>query len=277
MDKKQLINQSIDYIIQHLDKGVTLEKVAAYFNYSHYYFARLFKEQTGESVYGFIKRMKLEQSAIDLKLQATERVSKIGLDYGYSSTNFSTAFKTVYHHPPAFYRQILTAPQTLNPFIPAKIETFLSYDKYDRKIRIEQLPEQKVYYERFIGNYADLKDRWFMFLDKHQDTIFDQTILYEKFYSDPASADLDHCICDLCFSADQPTPEAATVIKGGTYAVYSFSGHIDEIFAELQGVFRIWLPQSKYQMTERFAVNRYLAIDREHEKVVMELCIPITK
>lgn len=277
MDKKQLINQSIDYIIQHLDEGLTLEKVAADFNYSHYYFARLFKEQTGESVYGFIKRMKLEQSAIDLKLRATDRVSEIGLNYGYSSTNFSTVFKNSFQCSPNSYRQVLTADQTSNPFIPDKKETFLSFEEYDRKIRIEQLPEQKVYYERFIGNYADLKDRWFLFLDEHQNTISDQTILYEKFYSDPASADLNHCICDLCFSVDPVTSESTAAIKSGTYAIFPFTGTIDEIFAALQGVFRIWLSRSTFQMAERFAVNRYLAIEREQEKVVMELCIPITK
>lgn len=71
MIKKELVNQSIDYIIQHIDDNLTIKDVADHFHFSKYYFCRSFKEATGESVYEFIKRLKLDQSAINIKLEKT--------------------------------------------------------------------------------------------------------------------------------------------------------------------------------------------------------------
>lgn len=276
MNKHQLINRSIDYIIEHLDQPLTLENVAAQFHFSHYYFGRLFKEQTGESVYAFIKRMRLEQSAIDLKLRPDQQVTDIGLNYGYSSSNYSTAFKGFYAASPKTYRQFLTAVQAPNPFLTSKLEHFLGYEEYQKKIKIEQLPDQLIYYERFIGNYVELKQRWLTFLVDHQEEIKKETLLLEKFYSDPVSADITHCICDLCFSVEQPR-ENTTTLTDGTYATYLFEGKIMDIFGVLQGIFRIWLPQSQYYMRERFAVNQYLRIDSSNDFVSMKLCIPVAR
>lgn len=48
MDKYQLVNESIDYIMQHLDEELSLESVAAQFFISKYHFSRIFKAVTGE-------------------------------------------------------------------------------------------------------------------------------------------------------------------------------------------------------------------------------------
>lgn len=91
--KKELIHQSIDYIIQHIDEDLSIEDVAEHFHFSKFYFCRSFKEVTGESVYEFIKRLKLDQSAVDMKLEKNKSITDIGLDYGYSSSNYSSAFR----------------------------------------------------------------------------------------------------------------------------------------------------------------------------------------
>ena len=81
MDRKKLINQSIDYIMRHLDENLSLDRLAAQFYISKYHFSRIFKEETGESVYAFIKRCKVDQSAIDMKLSPTKAITDMGLDY----------------------------------------------------------------------------------------------------------------------------------------------------------------------------------------------------
>ena len=96
MDRKKLINQSIDYIMKHLDENLSLDTVAAHFFISKYHFSRIFKEETGESVYAFIKRCKIDQSAIDMKLNPAKAITDIGLDYGYSASNYSSVFRQ--HH-----------------------------------------------------------------------------------------------------------------------------------------------------------------------------------
>ena len=87
MDRSELVNQSIDYIMQHLDEDLSLDTVAAHFFISKYHFSRIFREETGESLYSFIKRCKIDQSAIDMKLNPEKAITDIGLDYGYSASN----------------------------------------------------------------------------------------------------------------------------------------------------------------------------------------------
>lgn len=54
------------------------------------------------------------------------------------------------------------------------------------------------------------------------------------------------------------------------------TGEIKDIFEILQGIFSIWLPQSGYQMTQRYGLNIYHHIDRNNHHVIMDLCIPVS-
>lgn len=89
MISNQLVIKSIDYIIRHLDEEILIEDVADYCYLSKYYFSRIFKAETGESIYAFIKRLKMEQSAFKLKVEKDKLITDIGYDYGYSPSNYS--------------------------------------------------------------------------------------------------------------------------------------------------------------------------------------------
>lgn len=53
-----------------------------------------------------------------------------------------------------------------------------------------------------IGNYIEIKEKWFVFLDQYKDYIKADTILMERFYDDPAITKRDGCLCDLCMTTD---------------------------------------------------------------------------
>lgn len=105
MITNRAVNEAIDYIFRHVEDEIRLEDVAEYCHFSKYYFCRLFKEQTGESVYGFIKRVRLEQSAFQLKVERERTITEIGADFGYSSSNYSWAFRLHYDMTPVCFRR----------------------------------------------------------------------------------------------------------------------------------------------------------------------------
>ncbi len=181
MDRKELINQSIDYIMQHLDEPLPLDAVAAQFHFSKYHFSRIFKEETGESVYAFIKRCKLDQSAVDMKLNPSKSITDIGLDYGYSASNYSSVFRKHHDVSPAAFRQSIPSHSTAVPFAPERVARFKTAEEYAAQIDVKKLDELFVLYERFIGNYADLERNWYQFLDKHEAFLNEKTILAERF------------------------------------------------------------------------------------------------
>ncbi|WP_422127412.1 helix-turn-helix domain-containing protein [Vibrio hannami] len=84
--------QAIDYILLNLHNQFSVEHVANYCNNSKYHFNRIFREQTGESIYAFVKKLRIETSAFRLGLHTNHSITDIALDYGYSSSNFSTVF-----------------------------------------------------------------------------------------------------------------------------------------------------------------------------------------
>jgi AraC family transcriptional regulator len=276
MISKEIINQSIDYIVRHLDEEISVTDVADHFHFSKYYFCRSFKVVTGESVYEFIKRLKMDQSAIDLKLERTRSITDIGLDYGYSPSNYSSAFRKHHSVSPCQFRKSIDAAGMANPFYPEGRCNFFSFVEYDREVKIQELPDFLVVYERMIGNYIELKEKWYCFLEKYSDYLCPDTLLIERFYDDPAISDHNSCMCDICMTTNESCGlKNVTTVKGGTFAVFRFEGKIQDIFCAVQGMYSVWLSESGYEMAERCGLNIYREIDRNSSSVIMDICIPI--
>lgn len=276
MIKNELVSRSIDYIMQHLDEEISVEDVADHCHFSKYYFGRVFKKETGESIYSFIKRMKIEQSAINLKIEKDKSITDIGLEYGYSSSNYSSAFKKHLKVSPSGFRKGIDRTWAPNPFYPEKHARFQSFEKYDQQIQIQELNDFRVIHERFIGNYLELGENWLGFTEKYKEYLKADTLLIERFYDDPTITSVDKCMYDLCMTVEKNCSlDNVATIEGGKFAVCRFDGLIEDIFPALQGMFNTWMPESGYEMDERYGLDIYRAVDRENTRVVMDLCIPV--
>lgn len=253
---KELIHKSIDYMLEHLDENLTVKGVPAHFHFSEHYFYRSFKAITGKSVCEFLMRLKMDQSAVDIKLEKHKRLTEIGLDYGYSASNFSSVFRKYHRVSPETFRKSKNTTGRLNPFYPSGQSMFGTFDDYANRIQIQRLRDFPVVYERFFGSYVDLKEQWPIFLSKYQPWIEPGALFLERYYDDPAITKLDDCIYDICVTVKDDCPlENRAVIPGGKFAVYHYEGAIQDIFCSIQGVFSVWLPQSGYLMEKRFSLN----------------------
>lgn len=276
MIKNELVSRSIDYIMQHIDEEISIEDVADYCHFSKYYFSRIFKAETGESIYSFIKRLKMEQSALNLKLEKEKSITDIGSAYGYSSSNFSSAFKKHHNVSPAEFRKGTKTTCVPHPFYPDRNASFRTFEEYDRQIHIQELDDFVVIYERYLGNYIELGKNWSKFTEKYKAYAKENTLLIERFYDDPSVTGTKQCLYDICMTVDHDCSLAnVTTIPGGKFAVYRYEGSVQDIFTSLQGVFNIWLAESGYEMDERYGLDIYRSMDGENLRVVMDLCIPI--
>lgn len=255
---------------------MSIEDVANDCHLSKYYFSRVFKAETGESVYAFIKRLKMEQSAIEMKLGKDKSITDIGVSYGYSASNYSSAFKKHHQISPGAFRKTVNTNCAPHPFVPHQQARFQSFEAYNQQIKIQNLDDFVVIYERHLGNYLELGKNWDAFTQKHQAYLNENTLLIERFYDDPSITNVKQCLYDICLTVEADCPlENIITIQGGKFAVYSFDGLIADIFEAFQGIFNIWLPQSDYEMDERYGLDIYREIDRENEHVIIDLCIPV--
>lgn len=273
----EIVNQAIDFILEHAGEEVTLEDVAEHCHFSKYYFSRLFKEQTGESVYGYIKRVKLEQSAFCLKTQRQRSITQISADYGYSASNYSSAFKLHYQMTPMDFRRSSYRKSMRHPFFHHEKWEIESFEECNRNITIEQVPDYYVIYERRFGSYERLSGDWDGFQRKYQDYVTEQTTFLERTWDDPAVTQADNCLYDICMSVSEACQLQNTAwIRGGKCIVYHFKGHAKHIYAAYQTIFLVWMPKTSYQMDEsRSIFDVYHRVDCDTMYMELDICLPV--
>ena len=91
-----IVNQGVDFIIGNLFDKITVNMIADHCCFSRYYFNRLFKSVIGESLYSFIKRLRIETAAFKLIKFPNLRITRVAAELGYSSSNFTVLFKKYY-------------------------------------------------------------------------------------------------------------------------------------------------------------------------------------
>lgn len=276
MIANEYINRAIDYILNHINENITVDEIAAHCNFSRYYFSRMFKGETGESIHEFIKRVKIEQSAFRLKVEKNRKITDVGLDYGYSASNYSTNFKLHYHLSPIEFRRSILQKSLINPIFSNAVVGLESFEACNKKITIALLEDMPVIYERYKGSYSDLSTHWGAFINKYRQYFSDETLLIERTYDDPSITNSEECLYDLCVTLPIDVKLKNTyVITGGKFAVYHFKGLVEQIFSAYQSIFNVWLPQSKYQVDDRYGFEIYRNIDCDTLMMEIDLCIPI--
>ncbi|MCX4306215.1 MAG: AraC family transcriptional regulator [Acetatifactor sp.] len=89
----------------NLDKDFTLEEMSEELNYSKFYMERVFKENTGTTIYRYVQGRRLEEAARKLA-ETKQPVVEIALETGYGSQQaFARAFRCVYGCTPREYRR----------------------------------------------------------------------------------------------------------------------------------------------------------------------------
>ena len=160
--RSAVINQAISYIFAHIDEEISVDDVAKHCAYSKYHLMRLFKEDTDEALYQFIKRVRIERSAWRLKVEKERSITEIGIDYGYSASNFATAFKKHLNISPTDFRK--TSEQLVEQ---SSFSHGISLDDIEdsgKLITVEHLEPMLVIYERKKGNYHNLPEEWCAFI-----------------------------------------------------------------------------------------------------------------
>ena len=105
MSEHSVVDKIVDYIEEHLDDDLSLDKIAKDLNYSKFYIARVFAEKTGSSVYKYIQGRRLTLAAQKL-VETRKPIIDIAYEAHYSSQQaFTLAFNQLYLCTPQVYRK----------------------------------------------------------------------------------------------------------------------------------------------------------------------------
>ncbi len=105
MSDENVIEKVLTYIDDHIEEELSLDTIAAVFNYSKFYMARIFAKRTGYTIYKYIQGRRLTQAAQKL-VETNKPIVEIAYEAQYSSQQaFTRAFSRVYQCSPQVYRK----------------------------------------------------------------------------------------------------------------------------------------------------------------------------
>lgn len=278
-----VINQALNYIYKNLDKSLTVEEIAEKCCFSKYHFNKLFKLIVGESIYSFIKRMRLERAAFRLKTSRNRSITDIAIETGYSPSNFASAFKQYFGVCASEFKLMSNAPfkESFNHVV-EHIQNLKKDEKIfteiDKKVQIRRITGMNLLYKRVICNYSrDLKDAWELFCKESEEQLsFNKVGRFVGIsYDDPLIVDEDRCIYDMCIEVNQVSGINVHRISAGMYACYEFHDEVDKLILIFNEIFSLWIPFCKYELDNRPTLEIYHSALDENGKIRVDICIPI--
>ncbi|MBN2238837.1 MAG: AraC family transcriptional regulator [Dehalococcoidales bacterium] len=279
------INRVIDYIESNIDRPLTLRELSDVAGFSSYHFHRIFSGMVGETLYGFIQRIRLEKAALKLVLNQRKTITEISLDVGFTSMSaFARAFREKFGMSATKWRTegynqyskngtIFSNQEQLPDNIGQDYRTTLQYNRDNKNntwriemtegslktdVEVKDLPEMTVAYLRHIGPYqgdTDLFGRLFgqlmTWAGARNLLNFPETKLLTVYYDDPDMTDDSKLRMDVCITVPENTKVDGEIgkskISAGQYAVAHFEIDSDQYSEAWKTVYSVWLPQSGYE------------------------------
>jgi AraC family transcriptional regulator len=266
------VNRVIDHIREHLADDLSLAGLARVAAFSPFHFHRLFRAVTGETVFGFIQRLRLEKSAAALRDHPDRSVLEIALDHGFgSAASFARAFRARFGMSATDWRAggaerwLRRRKPGQQVRKPGKAPRRRATHTAPMSIRVAERPSQHVAFMRYVGPYGahgipELWARLRTWIAAH-DLGTGPRITLGVAYDDPSITAPDRCRYDACVVVPRDfTPDRlvdVTDVAGGRYAVAEFVGTAHEIEGVWNRVFAGWLPGSGYEPDDRPCYELY--------------------
>ena len=275
-DYQQRINVLVEYINNHLEDDIDLNRLAEMSGFSLWHFHRIVRAFLGEPLGAFIVRMRAETAARLLRysdLSVQEIAYRVG--YGVPSS-LSKVFRQFYGISPIEYRNhkehvIMKRTVELRPDL-----NVIS--------KVETIPAQQVVYVRLSGDYPshDFCGAWrklykFVYENKIENTMGHICV----YHDDPKVTPTEKLRTDVCLTVTGPVVPRGEVgvkeIPAGKYAVFTYKGPYDHLYAVYNTIYAHWLPELGCALRDAPNFEKYVN-DPDHaapEDLITEICIPV--
>jgi AraC family transcriptional regulator len=304
LDYEQRVNRVIDHVRAHLAEEVSLATLARVAAFSPFHFHRVFRAVTGETLFGFIQRQRLEKAAGALHQHPGLSALTVALDHGFASAaTFARAFRARFGMTATQWRaggaarwrgRLARERKPGKPLRKAgkarragRTDTLGNYRREESmRIQVRELPAFHVAYMRYVGPYGAhgipaLWRRLRTWMEPRGLCTPDRAQLGIA-YDDPAITAAERCHYDACvvvppdFAPDRSVN--VTDVPGGLHAVAAFTGTAHNIEGAWNHVFAAWLPGSGYEPDDRPGYELYLGNTADAAKpdhFRCELCLPV--
>ncbi|BFO65614.1 GyrI-like domain-containing protein [Chryseobacterium sp. KCF3-3] len=295
---KKRIVKTIQYIDNHIDAGLSLEKVSEVSAYSPFHFHRIFKLVTGETLQNYIIRKKIEKSALHLAVHKNMEIKEIYWDLGFSNHSvFCKTFKKYYGLAPTEFRR--SAPEKFHKILQIQskngqvdtvfsqyicnIENLLNWTKMNLKIEVKEMPEMNLASVMSLG-MANVEPSFNILIDwaKKKQLFPRENLKMISVYHDSCKiTPLDKVRIHACMLLDEKLTQQegevfAETLEGGKYIVGSGEVTLTD-FEQCWVSLFLWMNENHYSTRRTFPYEIYHTNFKEHPegKMIVDFCIPI--
>jgi len=296
------VNRAIDHVRGHLGEVLTLTELARVAAFSPFHFHRVFSALTGETLFAYIQRQRIEKAAGVLAAGGEPTILEVAIDHGFSSAaTFARAFRARFGTSATEWRRG-GARRWSEPHRRKMSKQIRKPGKASARRRsdtppthigeatmgvvVRELATQHVAYMRHVGPYGTrgIPELW-MRLRRWMDTRgleVASTVRLGIAYDDAGITEPAKCSYDACVVVPAGFVPDRWVnlmdVTGGRYAVTAFHGTAHQIECAWHEVFADWLPGSGYQTDDRACFEIYRGAPPAGAKngaFRCDLCLPV--
>ncbi|MBN2187332.1 MAG: AraC family transcriptional regulator [Dehalococcoidia bacterium] len=297
------INKVIDYIESNISKDLSLNELAAVAHFSPFHFHRIFSAMVGETLNGFVKRLRIERAATMLVQNPRKSITEIAFECGFSgSSAFARAFQETFQVSASEWRAGKYSRTSKNGKTGSKEGKQISNIKQDfdvqssytdsmtrqtwrvemknnkelvTNVEVKDIPDMHVAYIRHIGPYAgdeqlfaNLFSRLCAWAGPRGLLSSPETKFITIYHDNPDITEESKLRTDVCISVAPDTQVGGEIgkatIPAGKYAIGHFEIAPDQYGDAWNAVYGGWLPESGYQPDDRPCFELYLNDPKQH-------------
>lgn len=196
------IRQVVDRVVEGLDQPLSPEGLADEAGFSRTHFGRVFARATGETLAGFVRRLRLERAAHQLAT-TSRSVGEIGLDAGYGSSEaFSKAFRIEFLMNPSEFRQTDLRPEISSPshfhWLRRDSLCLLFHPENEMQATIVHRPATLVVALRHIGPYHEIGSTFGRLLQECMSLGIPDNVTVAIYHDDPSEVPPQELRSDAC-------------------------------------------------------------------------------
>lgn len=277
-DYQKRMRRVLLYIRDHIDEEISLDDLAEVANFSRYHFHRFFYGMAGETVAGYIRRLRLEHAAQILKY-GDKKITDVAYEAGYANLeSFTRAFRSYFGVLPSEFKE------QQGYFKETRLEDVNLGKKGDfMDVHVSRKPERKVIFVRHIGPYAECGLAWGKLCAwaGPKGLIREGSHFLGLSYDDPQITAPEKIRYDACIEVKNDVQISGEVgiqnIPAGDYAVCLHKGSyegLSETYIKLCGG---WLVDSGRELKHAPSIEVYLNDPKTTppEELLVELQLPL--
>ena len=256
------MHRVLRYIEDNLDNPPGLDELGRVACFSSCHFHRIFTAMVGESVAAYIRRLRLQRAAQQLKY-SRRSVTEIAFDAGYERLEvFTRAYRAFFGVSPSDYRRSGRATALQGAEKPESAVFYhLNPEVFPVNVKIKTFPPVLVAALRHTGPYNECGPLWAKLcgaLAPHN-LINETSAAYSICHDDPDVTPAEKCRMEICVTlregVTEQTPAIQDILRdseiylrhiggGGEYAAVLVKGPYTLLHPVYRSLYGEWLPQS---------------------------------